>query len=247
MSIEIFNRVETKFIVTEKTYKAMLNDIKEHMVFDEHSRGGSFYKICNIYFDTEDDNLIRTSLEKPKYKEKFRLRAYGIPDLNSKVFLEIKKKFKGVVNKRRTEMTLKEGYSFASSHRQPVIMDYMNKQVIKELQYSFDIYDLVPKVFISYERVALFGKEDSSFRITFDKNIIGRREDIRLEYGVFGERVVNRDVMVMEVKYSDRMPLWFIKILRKYNLNKTSFSKYGTEYTNYIEKKINPKEEIKYA
>ena len=52
-------------------------------------------RVGNIYFDTSDDYLIRTSLSKPDYKEKLRLRAYGRPDENSEAFIEIKKKFKG--------------------------------------------------------------------------------------------------------------------------------------------------------
>lgn len=249
MAIETFNRVEEKYIVTTKIYNSIIKDIENYMVFDEYSKDGKFYQICNIYYDTEDDNLIRTSIQKPKYKEKFRLRSYGIPSYDTKVFLEVKKKFKGVVNKRRTILTLRESYNFANTNIIPEIKEYMNPQVLKELKYSFDLYKLLPKVFISYERRAMFGKEDSSFRVTFDRNIIGRREDIGLEYGIFGERIIDRDMMVMEIKFSERIPLWFIKILRKYNLEKTSFSKYGTEYTNYLknDRNINIREVRKYA
>lgn len=247
MAIETFNRVEAKFIVTTNVYNEIMKEINEYMIFDEYSKEGRFYQICNIYYDTEDDNLIRTSLKKPEYKEKFRLRSYGIPNKESKVFFEVKKKFKGVVNKRRTFLTLKDGYSFVNSHNIPEIKPYMNSQVLRELKYSFDLYDLVPKVFISYERRAMFGREDKSFRVTFDRNIIARREDICLEYGIFGERIIDKDIMIMEVKYSDRIPLWFTKILRKFKLEKTHFSKYGTEYSNYIENGRNSLEVKKYA
>lgn len=249
MTIETFNRVEEKYIITTKIYNSIIKDIEEYMFFDEYSKNGKFYQICNIYYDTEDDNLIRTSMQKPRYKEKFRLRSYGIPSYDTKVFLEVKKKYRGIVNKRRTILTLREGYNFANTGIIPEIKDYMNTQVLKELKYSFDLYRLMPKVFISYERSALFGKEDSSFRVTFDKNIIGRREEIGLEYGIFGERIADKDIMIMEVKYSDRIPLWFTAILRKYSLEKTSFSKYGAEYNKYLknDKKINISEVKKYA
>ncbi len=248
MAIETFNRVEEKYIVTSKVYNLIMKDIENYMDFDEYSKNGKFYQICNIYYDTEDDNLIRTSLQKPKYKEKFRLRSYGIPGYDSKVFLEVKKKYKGVVNKRRTTLTLRESYNFANTNIIPEIKDYMNPQVLKELQYSFNLYQLVPKVFLSYERRAMFGKEDSSFRVTFDRNIISRREDIGLEYGIFGERVIPMDSMIMEVKFGERMPLWFINILRKYDLHKTSFSKYGTEYNKYVRNgKTTDREVRKYA
>ncbi|MDO5387857.1 MAG: polyphosphate polymerase domain-containing protein [Clostridia bacterium] len=234
MSNEVFNRKEEKYIVTDSLYKNILTDLHNKMKADEYSKNNSFYQICNIYYDTEDNNLIRTSLQKPKYKEKIRLRSYGTPDKNTKVFLEIKKKYKGCVNKRRTTFYLNDAYKFAVTGDIPPLEDYMNLQIMKELSYAVKTYSLVPKVYLSYQRAAFFSVSDSNFRLTFDKNIIARRDDLALEYGVFGERVIPEGQMIMEVKYCNRIPLWFTEILRKYNLTKTSFSKYGTEYTNFL-------------
>lgn len=245
MAAEVFNRVEEKYVITKEQYLSIVNQLKYYMLADEYSKNNKFYQICNIYYDTEDNNLIRTSLLKPVYKEKIRLRSYGIPSSNSKVFLEIKKKYRGVVNKRRTVLRLNEAYSFANTGELPDVKEYMNTQVLKELQYSIKHYRIMPKVFLSYERRAFFGIEQNGFRVTFDRNIIARRDDVALECGVFGERVVPEDTIIMEVKYTHRMPLWFIAILRENSLDKTSFSKYGTEYTNYL--KYGKKENRKYA
>lgn len=242
MAKEVFSRKEEKYIVTKDMYEKIVKDSGDRIIADEYSKNNSFYQICNIYYDTPDNNLIRTSLQKPKYKEKIRLRSYGIPSKDTKVFLEIKKKFKGCVYKRRTTLKLNEAYEFAATGNIGEIKEYMNPQIMQELSYAIKTYKIQPKVYLAYERRAFFGAENSEFRLTFDKNIISRRDDTRLEYGVFGERVIDENEMVMEVKYGNRMPLWFIKILRKYNLEKTSFSKYGTEYTNFIK---NEYEEIK--
>ena len=110
----------------------------------------------------------------------------------------------------------------------------MNAQIIKELSYAIKLYNIMPKVYLAYKRQAFFGADNPEFRLTFDKDIIARRSDVGLEYGIFGERIIPENNMIMEVKYSERMPLWFIEILRNNNLQKTSFSKYGTEYINYI-------------
>lgn len=236
MSKEVFSRTEEKYIIKRSVYEEIIKELDNKMEADSYSKNGSFYQICNIYYDTYDNNLIRTSLQKPQYKEKVRLRSYGVPDRKSMVFLEIKKKFKGCVNKRRTGFTLDEAYKFANTGNITFLKDYMNPQIIHELSYAIKTYKLLPKVYIAYQRRAFFGLENNEFRVTFDRNIISRREDIALEYGVFGERVIPEDEMIMEVKYSERMPLWFIEILRKHDLNKASFSKYGTEYTNYIKK-----------
>lgn len=234
MAKEVFSRKEEKYIVSKSLYEKIVNECADRMVADEYSKDNSFYQICNIYYDTEDNNLIRTSLQKPKYKEKIRLRSYGTPNQNSKVFLEIKKKYKGCVNKRRTTFKLSEAYRFANTGTIAEVKDYMNAQIINELSYAIKLYNIVPKVYLAYKRRAFFGADNPEFRLTFDKDIIARRSDVGLEFGIFGERVIPENTMIMEVKYSERMPLWFIEILRNNNLQKTSFSKYGTEYTNYI-------------
>lgn len=245
MAKEIFNRIEEKYIITRQQYNAMLEEFGKYMVPDEFSADCGFHQVMNIYYDTEDNNLIRTSVTKPVYKEKIRLRSYGIPQRDSMVFLELKKKYHGIVNKRRTLMTLEEAYEFLNTDDVSYVKDYMNVQVLNELKYSIAHYEAVPKVCLCYERIALAGIENRNLRITFDRNIIARREELRLEYGVFGERVVPEDTMVMEIKYMDRMPLWLTALLREHSLEKTSFSKYGTEYTNFI--KYGMKEKRIYA
>lgn len=80
------------------------------MTLDPYNIDRKPYTITNLYYDTPDDYLIRAPLSDPVYKEKLRLRAYGVPEKNSKVFLEIKKKYDGLVNKRRTALGLDEAY-----------------------------------------------------------------------------------------------------------------------------------------
>ena len=128
MAIEVFNRYEKKYMLDEVTFKRLLDRISDYMEPDKYNKNGQFYSISNIYYDTDDDYLIRKSLSKPVYKEKLRLRAYGVPDRDTKVFLEIKKKYKGIVNKRRTTLKLDEAYLFIQSGRVPPIQDYMNEQ-----------------------------------------------------------------------------------------------------------------------
>ena len=60
---------------------------------DEHCKSGKNYNIYNIYYDTDNSDVIRHSISKPYYKEKLRLRSYYIPNnSNDKVFLELKRK-----------------------------------------------------------------------------------------------------------------------------------------------------------
>lgn len=234
MAIEVFNRVEKKYIINDYSYHILNEKLNDYMVEDRFCIGNKFYSISNIYFDTWDDELIRCSIDRPLYKEKLRLRSYGIPTLEDKVFLEIKKKFKGVVNKRRTVLQLSEAYDFLLENQSPMPNSYINEQVLNELKYFMKLYKPVPKVYLAYDRKALFGKEDGELRITFDTNIRTRRERLRLELGDDGEELLKKGTWLMEIKTVGSMPMWLSEMLTELKIYGCSFSKYGTEYKNYI-------------
>jgi len=234
MAIEVFNRYEHKYMLDRETFEKVIKMLDEHMYMDSHNKDHTPYTISNIYFDTPDDYLIRTSLSKPDYKEKLRLRAYGIPDGDSKVYLEIKKKFKGIVNKRRTTLRLSEAYDFVTTGKAPEPKEYMNTQVLHEIEYFLKVYDLSPKLYLAYDRIAYFERDNKDLRISFDMNIRSRRYDLRLEDGDFGERLLDGEFYMMEIKTSLAKPLWLTHMLDELNIKRRSFSKYGTEYKNMI-------------
>ncbi|MDQ2086816.1 polyphosphate polymerase domain-containing protein [Herbivorax sp. ANBcel31] len=230
MAIEVFNRYEKKFLVSAQVYEEVQCELRKYMELDEYNKLHPYYTISNIYYDTMNNELIRKSISKPKYKEKLRLRGYGIPSLEDKVYLEIKKKVNGLVNKRRTKLVLKEAYSYLYTSRKPEYKEYMNKQVLNEIDYFLKMYNLVPKIYIAYDRRAFFGKNNRDLRLTFDTNIRTRRTDLRLEFGDYGQRLLDDSVYLMEVKAEKSVPLWLSKMLSDFKLYKTSFSKYGVEY-----------------
>ena len=245
MAIEIFNRYEHKYKLDTKTFNKVLEIMDEHMELDSHCGEHLLYTIANIYYDTKDNSLIRESLSKPAYKEKLRLRSYGVPDMDSNVFLEIKKKYRGLVNKRRTTLELGEAYDFIETGVKPELQDYMNGQVLNELEYCLNLYDLEPKVYIAYDRLAYFEKGNDDLRISFDTNIRTRRSDLLLESGDHGKRLLDSDVWLMEIKTSLAKPLWLCEMLSEFEIRSSSFSKYGTEYKNMIARQREmPKQKI---
>lgn len=213
-----FKRYELKYIITKEQMSNILEQctdkIREDLYF--HSI------ICNVYFDTENNSLIRKSIEKPIYKEKMRLRCYGIAAEDSSVFFEIKKKYKGIVYKRRSVLKYQ---------------DYKNKNLIsdsqikKEISYMFSFYkELYPKMFLSYERLSYVGVDNENLRITFDNNIIYRTYDLELDKGIYGNKLLDENTYIMEIKCNSAFPLWLVKILSQSKIYKTSFSKYGMAY-----------------
>lgn len=245
MAIEVFNRYEHKYMMDYDTFLKVRAVMDEHMELDSHNQNYEPYTIANIYYDTADDYLIRKSLSKPTYKEKLRLRAYGVPRRTEKVFLEIKKKFNGIVNKRRTSLLLYEAYDFIESGTPPEPKPYMNTQVLKELDYFMQVYDLKPKLYLAYDRIAYFEKDNPDLRISFDTNIRSRRYDLQLESGDFGEALLDGDTYLMEIKTSLAKPLWLTNMLTELNIKRRSFSKYGTEFKRYINSEPQKSEEIR--
>ena len=204
------------------------------MNLDKHCKVGENYNIYNIYYDTLNNDVIRHSISKPYYKEKLRLRSYNVPNsLDDKVFLELKKKINGIVNKRRVVMTLGEVYEFLENRKKPNFDDYENNQVIREIEYYLSKNKVYPNVYIGYSRKALFGKGDKEFRVTFDNEITARRNDLYLTSGCFGYDILGENKYLMEVKFLGSIPMWFTKILSDLKIYNTHYSKYGTEYMMY--------------
>lgn len=234
MAIEVFNRYEHKYLMDTKTYWAITKRIQKYMQADAYNIGGNCYTIANLYYDTKDNLLIRQSLSKPVYKEKLRLRSYGVPQSSSDVFLEIKKKFDGLVNKRRTILKPQEAYEFLSSNVPTSLKSYMNKQVTMEIKYFLSCYDLQAKTYIAYDRMAYFEKDNPDLRISFDTNIRTRRYDLRLECGDYGDPILDDGIWLMEVKTALAKPVWLCNIISEFGLCRTSFSKYGTEFKQQL-------------
>lgn len=234
MAIEVFNRYENKYLMDTKAFYGIYNRLMEHMDLDAYNRNDKFYSICNLYYDTAHHTLIRNSLSKPKYREKLRIRAYGVPKPAAKVYLELKKKVFGLVNKRRSAMKLDEAYEFARTGRPPTYREGMNRQVIAEIEYFLSRYELRPMTYLAYDRIAMFCKGNRDLRITFDTNIRSRRYDLKLEAGDYGEPLIDKGVWLMEVKAEKTVPVWLAGLLSELGLYRTSFSKYGNEYKKTI-------------
>ncbi|MCR4618226.1 MAG: polyphosphate polymerase domain-containing protein [Lachnospiraceae bacterium] len=238
----IFKRYEVKYLLTREQQAKILNGMAEYMIEDEHGKS----QIQSLYYDTPDSILARRSLDKPMYKEKLRLRSYGIANEDSRVFVEIKKKFDGVVYKRRVGMLLPQSRAYLPgsftgtpaasrflirSFKENLKPGSSKSQIVKEIDYFLSLYKGIrPAMMLQYERDAFYAADDHEFRITFDDNIRWRTNDLRLDKGYYGNRLLDERYVLMEVKVGAAMPSWFVNILTENKIYKTSFSKYGTAY-----------------
>lgn len=234
----VFKRYELKYMLTQAQKKKILEAMAPHMALDKYGRT----TIRNIYFDTDTYRLIRHSIEKPTYKEKLRIRSYNRAEPDSTVFVELKKKYKHVVYKRRVSMPEEEAMKWIC---QETHCD-MATQISDEIDYFIDYYKtLHPAVFLSYEREAFYARDRSDFRVTFDDTILCRQADLSLEAEVYGTPLLPEGMVLMEIKCSGGIPLWMTHVLSEEHIYKTSFSKYGTAYQQMIFPKL--KEGTHYA
>ncbi len=224
----IFRRYEQKYIINGGQRGELLKIAGGRIAEDKYPH----CTICSIYYDTPSKILIRNSIEKPVYKEKLRLRSYGVPKENDEVFLELKKKFDGVVYKRRTAMNLRQAELFLGGKRNPT------SQIEREIAWFISFYkDIEPSMFISCDRDSLCGTEDSSLRITFDSRPLAREEKLSFSDGIWGEKILDDGLYIMEIKSPYAIPLWLAHALNILGIFPTSFSKYGTGYQSFERKK----------
>ncbi len=221
---KVFERSEKKYLITREQQQALLFALKDRLVPDDFGES----TINNIYFDTPDYRLIRASIEKPTvYKEKLRIRSYGHPTADSNVFVELKKKYKGVVYKRRVDMTYLQSILYLCKHQPPP----EETQVTREIDYFVSFYKkLRPAVSLFYDRTAYYSTEDHDLRLTFDTNIRFRTKDFDISKGDYGYLLLDSDKFILEIKAAGAMPLWLTHELDKLQLYPSPYSKYGNAY-----------------
>lgn len=234
MAIQTFRRVESKYRLSFLQFEALLPRLLQHTEPDAYCRDNREYTIYSVYYDTPDNRIIRQSIAKPYYKEKLRMRSYTAPTSpDDIVFLELKKKIGGIVSKRRINVPLKDARRFIEFGTPPSANSVLEQQVANEIAFFLERYPVRPAVCITYDRLALFGKDDHDFRITFDHNIRTQRSGLSIQNGGTGQPLIPADEWLMEIKISQAVPFWLAPILSDLGIFRTSFSKYGHEYQQY--------------
>jgi len=236
----IFKRYEKKYLITNEQSKQLKKIISQHMSLDQYGE----YLVQNLYYDTANWDIIQASIEKPLYKEKMRLRCYGEATGESKFYLELKKKYKGVVYKRRIAIPAQSliGNSVQAT------LSATHSQISKELDFYIQSNGVAEKIYIAYQRTAFAGitaGPDEGLRVTFDTDVRFRLDDLSFSNSTVGQYILPDGKILMEVKALGGMPLWMANALSENGVFPTSFSKFGTCYTDYIYKHICEERKVK--
>ena len=217
MKENIFKRIEQKYILNKDEYEKMQEIIIKYFNKDKYYQS----KIFNIYFDNLNNDMMISSIEKPIFKKKIRVRKYGE---DNKVYLEIKEKYNGIVYKRRVSLTDDEFDDYIQKKKGN------DKQIMKEIDYYINYYKLKPYMFLAYDRLSYYDKDNESFRLTFDSNIRYRFNNLDLLDNKNNKKYFEEEKYIMEVKARNSLPIWFVSYLSENKIYPDSFSKAGNIY-----------------
>jgi len=229
----IFRRREKKYLITSEQGAVLQKLASRYTEIDQQGE----YLIRDLYYDTDNWDIICKSTEKPSYKEKLRLRLYGEYNSESQGFLEMKRKLNDIVYKRRIAFPVGE----LKNRRVSEIVSADGSQISREINYFLQINPVSEKIHIAYKRTAYNGIEGNGLRITFDRDIAFHLYS--LNDGCFGEnnadsgyQILEKTQMLMEIKTTGAIPLWLTGILSENNVFPISFSKFGVCYARHISK-----------
>jgi hypothetical protein len=217
-----FQRYEQKYLLNTFQYHELLALLNGFVCADEHGLS----TIYSIYYDNDEFGIARNSLNKSVYKEKLRLRSYGIPQPGDTVYLELKKKLKGITYKQRIPL-LFTGMEQCLNLRPD---NYPHDYIRNEIEWVLDYYNPFPRFMVCYNRRSFRGVEDKTLRITFDTNIRWRASGLDFSLGSYGSPLLAENKYLMEVKVGNSMPLYLTARLSGLKIFPFSFSKFRSAY-----------------
>ncbi len=219
-------RYELKYLLSGEQTAFLRERLKGHMELDQYGKTS----IASLYYDTPTYQLIRTSVEKPLFKEKIRLRSYGIATEESPVFLELKRKAYGIVYKRRVQTTIPLVHKFFDGEGDICAGGQINREITT---FRDHYKTLVPSCLIIYDRSAYF-EPDGDLRLTIDEAPRYRVDELSLTKSMDGNLLLPPGWTILEIKVQQAMPLWLASALSEGGIRKGSFSKYGEAYRQQL-------------
>lgn len=233
-----FDRIEKKYLLDKKQEIALQEIVKSHMVADNYHVS----EVFNIYFDTENYDLIIKSIESPHFKQKLRARSYAGYD---KVFLEIKTKLKSqdanVGYKRRVLITHDDYQKFISGEKSAAslankkIEQPTDLQIATEVDHLVNHFHLIPRILVYYERTSFISEH--GLRITFDRNLSYRTDHLDFTKTSSDQHYFSPPTTIMEIKAHGALPLWLVHALSENKAYPQKFSKIGHVYQKIYARK----------
>jgi hypothetical protein len=227
-ALTYFQRYEQKYLLNQFQYDAIMGALPGFTREDEFG----LTTVYSIYYDTDDYAITKKLLDKSVYKEKLRLRSYGVPRKGDTVYIELKKKFNGVTYKQRAPVRFAGIDSYLN-----LSLGYDSDYIAGEINWFLQYYNPSPKFMLWYDRLAFRGMENKDLRITFDTHI--RWQDLAVDFakGYYGYPLLAENIYLMELKVDNSLPLFLSRLLAQLRIFPVSFSKHKTAYEDFMNRR----------
>jgi hypothetical protein len=223
------NRHECKFVVPEDVAQHVLRRAAPFVAPDPFAQRSAdhTYTIASLYFDDARRALYRETVEGLALRYKLRVRSYS-DDPAVPVFVEIKRRLDRVVQKVRCPIArallpdVVAGRAVA-----PDGASQAQLAALREFQRLLAQRRATPRAVVRYQRQAYVGFDDPELRVTVDRRLCALDTDepaVRIEQPGF-VAVPGRGV-ILELKFTDRMPPWMLGAVHACELRRDSYSKY---------------------
>lgn len=225
--IRRFNRYELKYVLPFKQYLRVLRDFEGFLKPDVHSIDGGVYRISSLYYDSPDLSCYRNKIDGVKYRRKLRLRVYKDSDMTVG-FVEIKQRINRTVQKRRLMLPIEEAKALCAGEDIGIDkLDQADQETASEVIYLVKSLRLKPQCIISYHRKAYEGSRfEHGLRVTFDTHLKYRRNELDISISSKDRFFLPPDMVVMEVKANERVPIWLTSLFGLHQCNLQRVSKY---------------------
>ncbi len=230
-------RYEAKYLVHPRVVLRIRQFIEPFCEPDRHAAGSTpEYVVTTLQLDSPDLALYRAKEEEALNRFKLRVRTYGLEGRHP-VFLEVKRKIKGVIAKSRVAMPFSEwgpdaclrpprGLAFTSSDQAAAYWEFV--RLTNELGAR-------PTVLLRYHRESYLGTNDRYARVTFDRRLcyrVARSWDLLPAGGGWwsmDSALAMRHPysgVILELKTFGDAPVWMVDLTERFNLVRIGFSKY---------------------
>ena len=228
-------RFELKYLVTERTARAMRQFIRCQLVPDEFAaKSPDFsYAVHTLYLDSPDLCLYGSTENGDKNRFKLRVRFYD-HGADASAYFEVKQRRNECIAKLRAKVrrdaveTLLGGEWPQLRHlAKPDAKQYFALQEFCRLMRHLRA---TPRSHVGYRREAWMSPGNNSLRLTFDRQVQCEPQFIgRLHAKVNEEAVVKpfEEQVIFELKFTNKMPSWCLELIRVFGLVRGSAAKYA--------------------
>ena len=225
-----FTRFEFKFLLSYSQFRLIKHDLLPYIKNDKHNKNNEPYDVRSLYYDNSQYESANEKIDGLLFRYKYRLRTYTSKfDKNTPFFFEKKGRYNNYVFKDRVNINAKDISSLKK------LFKLKNSELLNQFYKDSIIKSLKPIIIINYKRLAFFSKFSDEFRLTFDSDLTAI-ESSEIFPKNFRSVCLFPDKIIMELKFSHKIPVWFHKLIEKNNLTRISISKVcsGLQRLGYV-------------